>query len=762
MGDVHIMAHESTDARGSAPEGTGREPENYDSDQPIKASDEDRFGRAGFSQRVAQIIATRREPSSIVVGIHAPWGEGKTSVLNMIVEELSQHDHVIVVRFNPWRFPDESQLLANFFTVLADTFDTSLKTASEKIGSFARKYAGVLAPIKLLGIDASDAVESAAGALPEADLEQLKARIEKILIDAGKRVVVIMDDIDRLDKEEVQAVFKLVKLSADFPYTSYILAFDEEKVAEALAEKYGGVEAGRNFLEKIVQVSLPLAPASTEALRSLTFEGIDAALKSAEIQLNEQQGQKFVNSFVLAFDSRLETPRLAKRYVNGLMFSLPLLKGEVDLLDLMLIEGVRTFYPKLYASIRESPDVFLGTGLDRGGEKAKEHAKKVIDNALEDLSDRDQRAARHVIQELFPRTGVQTVIGTMHYGSEWDSRWAKEKRIAAQRYFSRYFSYGVPPNDISDQRLNDLIEAAPGRDVESIAAEIRALTANNRHSVLIEKLRAREESLSPQVAAPLASAIARCGDSFPQDKGMYGFFGASTFAQACILIRHLVGRVDDRGERDSLALVLAQNSTPLPFAVEYGRWIRKLKRSEESDEGDAVISDECEQEVNRRITARIASEAQEEPIEKRYPRDASSLYQFWRWYGAGELRDYLARRFGEHPDEVVDFLLANTREGWSMDSGLSFRMNLERNDYDAIAAMVDPEIIMKALPRVEPHFESPQAAVRADGTVSQGNVALTFARLHKEAKQQAAEKRETEAQSGDKVQISSDTEEEQK
>ncbi len=92
-----------------------------------------------------------------------------------------------------------------------------------------------------------------------------------------------MDDIDRLDKQEVQAIFKLVKLSADFPFVSYVLAFDEEMVAAALAEKYGNLEAGKKFLEKIIQVPLHLPPVRSEILRDLCFEGINAASESETV-----------------------------------------------------------------------------------------------------------------------------------------------------------------------------------------------------------------------------------------------------------------------------------------------------------------------------------------------------------------------------------------------------------------------------------------------------------------------------------------------
>src|SRR4030095_14332027 len=132
------------------------------------------------------------------------------------------------------------------------------------------------------------------------------------LKDSDVRVVIVMDDIDRLDKDEIQAVLKLVKLTGDFSNTAYILAFDEQMVAQALAEKYGSLEAGRNFLEKIVQVPLNLPLAHSKALVNLAFDGMNAALSLAHIELSEQETRSTGPFFIEAFQDRLDTPRLVK------------------------------------------------------------------------------------------------------------------------------------------------------------------------------------------------------------------------------------------------------------------------------------------------------------------------------------------------------------------------------------------------------------------------------------------------------------------
>jgi predicted KAP-like P-loop ATPase len=84
------------------------------SDQPIKKIAEDRFGRGEFSKRIAKVITTLEGQSSIVVSVNGPWGEGKTSILNMIEEELNRESKAFVIRFNPWRYSDEDQVLRKY------------------------------------------------------------------------------------------------------------------------------------------------------------------------------------------------------------------------------------------------------------------------------------------------------------------------------------------------------------------------------------------------------------------------------------------------------------------------------------------------------------------------------------------------------------------------------------------------------------------------------------------------------------------------
>ena len=311
------------DVRGITPQSEMHTPDPFASDSPVADPQLDRFKRLPFAQRVAKTLAERRDPSSIVVLIHGEWGEGKTTILEYIRGALYKFNNVVPVRFNPWRVSDETSLLLSFFSTLATALDRSPKTSKEKLGDLFRKYGDVVGEISIEAngtkFSAGHAVSKLGEKLSFMTLEEQRERIGNMLKEAGKRIVVFLDDIDRLDRKEAQAVFKLLKLTADFAYVSYVLAFDRDIVAAAIGEQYGSgdTRSGHHYLEKIIQVSLNLPVADCECLAQLCGEGISDSLKIAEVSLTPEQEQEFQVAFLQYIVPELRTPRLAKLYANS-------------------------------------------------------------------------------------------------------------------------------------------------------------------------------------------------------------------------------------------------------------------------------------------------------------------------------------------------------------------------------------------------------------------------------------------------------------
>lgn len=714
--------------------------EAYVPDRPLTDPEGDRFSRRPFAERLAQTIGSRRDPSSIVIAIYGAWGEGKTTLLHFVEHELKGKygDGVIPLWFNPWRFGDEAQLLRSFFHTLAHEVGTSISSRKEEIGKWLEDYGAFLTPsvtiAGLIGVSPGKGVTQVGKALSTVELDRLKERIEDVLEAEKKRIVIFMDDIDRLERAEIQSLFRLVKLSADFPYTAYVMAFDREIVAAALGEKYGAGdrEAGRSFLEKIVQVPLQLPAADRKALVKLCFQGVDEALRVAQTDLTEDQAQAFGRHFIDGLQIRLATPRLAKRYGNILGFSLPLLKGEADPVDLMLIEGIRVFYPGLYETIRGNPDVFVegAAGLSGMDQRAQQRKEETIERGLKELSEEEKQAAKSLLKVLFPRTGAS------HYGPSWDATWSRGQRIASKHYFDRFFSYCVRVGDISDLALDSFLDEISAESVEGIADRTRQLVGNRGGESFVSKVKSRRVTLSGDSSAKLATALALLGDIFPNPRTMWGV--DTPFVQAGILVSQLVENVPTREARLDAARRVARKGQPLRFAIECIRWIRAIEKKEDKDR---ILSIEDETQLSKVVAGRVRELASEGPMYILHPVDARLFLMVWAESGSrDETNEYLANMLNANPVSVAEFLKCYVPIQWGLETGIAEKGDLGRDQYDSVSRVVDPEVVLNA---IETAFGvTPASAVHEDDgdRPPDERVVHQFAKLHEwaEIEHQAA------------------------
>jgi hypothetical protein len=669
----------------------------YSSDQPIERQDQDRFNRWPFAKRIAETLAKATDPSSIIVGVYGPWGDGKTSTLGLMETAWAGNSNVIPVRFNSWQLGSEEQLLRAFFDTLADALGRSLTTRKEEIGKTLKKYGAILSIASLdlahlVKLDLGKGFSALGDALSSVELDTLRSRVEQILIESKKRAVVLVDDIDRLDRAEIHAIFRLIKVSASFKNTSYVLAFDDEMVAASLGERYGegGAQAGRNFLEKIVHVPLHLPPAERGELRKMAFEGVDAVLAQQVINLSREEIERFSRMFIDAIEPQMTTPRQAKRFSNAIAFSIPLLNGEANIVDLMIIEAIRIFFPKLYGAIRDNPTLFLVLSSERDDtNKRITQLHTFLASTLEDAYVEDKELIyRRLIEPLFPRSG------RTGYGAEWDTVWMNEQRVCSAEYFRRFFSYSVPPGDVGDVEVREFMSGVGEArlDGEQIDAQMKRFAERRAMPGLLTKLRSQEDKLESTAARRLAIAIAPYGGLLPKEEGPWVF--RTTVMQGAILIRKLLLRLS-MSEREAAAVEIIKRAKPLPFAAECFHWMRYFKNESQSER---VISDASELVIAHPFVEQIREAALAAPLYASYGNDSPRLFWCWKQYGSlNEMDAHLRRRLLEWPGAVDDFLSAFSGRAWGMESGVSRRSDFDRNAYDRVADLIEPEFIVERL-----------------------------------------------------------------
>lgn len=661
--------------------------QNFSSDKPVENEIQDRFQRYKFSKRIAETILQRDNQDGIVIGIYGAWGEGKTSVQNFIESELKKDESVLIIKLNPWRYNDEETLIRNFFKKITEILGKELENKKEKLGSFIGKYGGVAG---IFGADVSEFGKS----LADVDLEELKIRIDEFLKESTSKLVIFVDDIDRLDKQEIYSLFRLVKLTGDFTNTTYILSFDEVMVASAIGERFGAgnEQSGQNFLEKIIQVPLKIPQAQIDALKKYCFELVDKAINESVLNLSEEEVQRFVSAFSYNVLLRLKTPRLAIRYGNSLSFAIPLLKGEVNHVDLMLIEAIKIFYPRHYNFIKNNPNYFISSYSSSSGynnsqtiQTKKDELIEHLDLLASDLTKTEKEAIKSLLISLFPRLDEAFHNRFQHNG---DKDWTKQKRIVSTNYFKRYFSYSVIEGELSDVAFDDFMNVLETSELKNIVTEITAILKKTTPSNFLFKARNYEEDLSWKASQNLILSIAVMGDSFPKSNSFFSFGMDGAQTQAAILIYNLLKYHSNKEESLELSKILMGEDIPFDFSYQVNKWLRSGETMEEK-----IFSHEQYVEIAKSLRERALNDSLDSTLFEKYPENSSYLLGTWNEENPDELKKYLTDIIEKDPSKIKNLVVAITPTAQSTNHPEPYKSNFTKEHYEHLITLLDRNTI---------------------------------------------------------------------
>ena len=334
-------------------------------DLPIKKSSEDILNRMPFAQSIAKAMLSQESQSSFSIGLYGEWGSGKTSLLNMVVEAVESSDEkAVVLNFNPWLCSDAKQLVSQFFKQLSAAIKLK-RPKDEKILETLEQYAGLFdlaAWIPDAGIYIGYAgkimswVSKTFLKKRETDLQRNKDRIINKLQEEKVKIIVTIDDIDRLSEEEIIAVFQLVKDLADFPNTTYILAFDYDIVVNALDKIQHG--KGRDYLEKIIQVPFEIPAPNLDSIYGSLYAKLDDIL--VDVPNDKWDKDAWTELVHFGLKKYIKSIRDVIRYVNVFSMKYELLKNETNPVDLLGITCLQVFEPLVYSGLPMCKDFLCG------------------------------------------------------------------------------------------------------------------------------------------------------------------------------------------------------------------------------------------------------------------------------------------------------------------------------------------------------------------------------------------------------------------
>lgn len=361
----------------------------YISDRPSKS---DALGRNHFAKSLAHSLLFVNEGDGLVVGIEGSWGTGKSTVIGFVKKELCDSNDAslkpIIVDFNPWMVSNTGALVDTLVTQIAAAIhlNTEAPEKAIKAGQKLLGYVGLLKHLKHLkylkyvpGIglavhiagdaaeiaetigesakSAQEALDDTEKLLPTLDLAKKKAEVVEALHELDRPIVVIVDDLDRLPADEIRLIVQMIKAVADFPGTTYLLAYDREIVANALGN--GDRAAGLSYLEKIVQLAYPIPPLFQHQLRNFVDSKLKEVLEMLDLNLRDYEFANYGKAVELV--TRLaRQPRDIVRLMNRLILSLPAIQNEVNVVDVIVFEALSLRFPTIRDSVHRHPVDFIG------------------------------------------------------------------------------------------------------------------------------------------------------------------------------------------------------------------------------------------------------------------------------------------------------------------------------------------------------------------------------------------------------------------
>lgn len=493
-------------------------------DRPIESVSEDKLNRFGFAKRVADAIYNMKNEDTFTIGLYGKWGSGKTSVINMMLNELesrqlttNESDKIVTVRFEPWNFTDSNQLLNQFFLRLSSQLCSKGDKALNAIGNALINYSdafemaeavpvvgGLLA---ILGKKGAIAIgKRLRKGSEDDDIQNQKEAVINLLKGQQYKILIIIDDIDRLSNDKIRQVFQLIASVANFPNTIYIVAFDKDIVVSALKDvQYGSGEA---YLEKIIQMPIQIPDITESRLLSVLSERLEYVLTNNRATIFDEQHWR--NLFETCVKPFIKSIRDANRLCNYVEFKLSAIASEVNFADMVAITAIEIAVPQIYSWIKYHKSILTGgfDFSDMGKRKTPSEYRQQYTREFEEIekyseypSQVDSETILLALSYLFPSFGskIQTPREVINQRTQRSNCY-----IGNEDKFDRYFdldmdNVGIKKADalkavftLSSSELQDYIleceKSGSGRELlKEIDAMIGSLDCE-RAKLIIEAL----------------------------------------------------------------------------------------------------------------------------------------------------------------------------------------------------------------------------------------------------------------------------------
>jgi predicted KAP-like P-loop ATPase len=556
-------------------------------DRPLASSTHDVLGTQAFAKQLASALLSFRQMESLVVGLFGPWGSGKSTIINFLTEHLENQadtDKPIIFSFNPWLFSTHEDLVQLFlhelgvvlkqkdFSKVAEALENFSDALTEGLNTF---QIPIIAPLckGFISLFSSKWKKS---------LNDKKEAANKALLKSNKKIIVILDDVDRLTPEEIRLVFKLIKAICDFSNIIYIVSFDKQVVVDALNKFHNS--KGEEYLEKIIQVPFEIPALDQSSINKLFFDKLDQILNFSPFSNNDEQFY-WSQIFHYGIEPYLQNPRDVLRLANAFSLSFELVRGEVHWVDFLAVETLKVFNRNLYEELKHNKFKFSGL-LEDSLSTNQQPTQEYFDSLFNQHGGVDTEKTKELLRILFPK--IDCVLRqNMRYRHSFSTQWRRQLRVCSEDIFDTYFRLNFPEDSIRAAELERLAAASNNaQDFSKALIEIVNIQNSKfKTDKLLDRLLDYCETAIPIVhISYVVSAFMISGDELlnsvnPSDRGLLDI---DTRIRIGRIHYHLLKRIESKDSIYRILYEAIQQGTALACIISEIAAVTSRSRREQS------------------------------------------------------------------------------------------------------------------------------------------------------------------------------------
>ncbi len=470
-------------------------------DKAITKNNQDMLGRKLFINTLINLLDLYKDKESLTIWIVWKRGEWKTSAINLFKNQYKS-ENVLIIDFNPWYYSSSEQLIENFFNELKIAISNySYKYKVQEVGgqviNSLLKYADVVAwGLEWIDIGIPGVANLNAGKVIANLIEKwnkykvqdtiftLKEKLEKQLMKLDVRIVIVVDDIDRLDTKQIIETFALVKSVASLNNLVYILSYDSEVVAKAFDLHN---HWWKDYLEKIIQIPLTLPKLKSRFYADILINKLNELIEKRDLNMSEQQIASDFHHIKLGLITGYFTNlRQVNRFMNNFIVKFSAIGDEVNFLDLLFITLVEFFHEKVYYAIIQSKDFLLWEDAETWS--SDWHSTEDITN---NLGIEVPIKLLKTILYFFPHVKVKD---RLVWSTRTNTRLSKsQRRIYSDAHFDTYFDINIYNDFLSSAEEKNIINSL--KDKETFKYNLMKLIKTKKMDLFMESLHQRIDNI---------------------------------------------------------------------------------------------------------------------------------------------------------------------------------------------------------------------------------------------------------------------------